>query len=412
VSNVPAQRRFDAQHEAGHPFAEVTLNRFKQFFGQRGGDQVPGNIGTAREIVGLCREVLQNPDPVLFDYYSAWRDRADTDGPQATPLGTATKLKQLGMLEAAWDVIQLHFDQMQKREAVTSARLHKGDPACGIAIMGQYFGSHALIRHYAQLSSAGDVYWEQRDLKLVHGGLGPLIMEPYETSEKHNRWRQQMREILAGIPEQEPRYLEAFLLMRWFGEAHWDLFLGSSRVLGNDGRPFIEVLSDLVELPGTNQKGKLFEGATALLFSTTPGFEVRSARRTTDEQVDVVVRYERDPLTILPLEPGPGLVECKSSADPVTVSELRDFGSKCQFHRVKFGVMVTLSNITGRRRDIFVDPQHAELVRRRFLVDGLTILVIDISSFRHRARDLRGLQEALTADHDNLIFGPIDGERK
>ena len=36
----------------------------------------------------------------------------------------------------------------------------------------------------------------------------------------------------AIIPTNEPRYLEPFQLMRWFGEAYWDLFLNAALVAG------------------------------------------------------------------------------------------------------------------------------------------------------------------------------------
>lgn len=68
--------------------------------------------------------------------------------------------------------------------------------------------------------------------------------------------------------------------MRWFGDAYWDLFLNAAQVVGRHGVPFPDVLFQMIADPATEQKGKLFEAATALLFSATPGFEVRSARKT------------------------------------------------------------------------------------------------------------------------------------
>ena len=53
---------------------------------------------------------------------------------------------------------------------------------------------------------------------------------------------------------------------------------------------------------------------------------------------------------------------------------------------------------------------HAELVRRRAQVDGLTLLVLDISQLRGKARELRGLQDELAADYDHLVFGPIESQ--
>ena len=380
------------------------LTRFRAYFGQRGGDQVPGNTGEGRQLSHLCREALAEPDPVLFDYYADWHSRADR-----APVIVARLLVKLGMWEAAWNVAQLHFDQTQKKEAADGVRRHKGDPVCGMAILGQVLRSNGLVRHHALLSSAGDIYWEHQNADLINGGLGPTIMEAFESDLLHNRWRDRVRNRNGGIPTDEPRYLEAFLLMRWFGEAYWNLFLDAARVAGGQGLPFPDVLFQMIADPVTEQKGKLFEAASALLFSATPGFEVRSARKTTDEQIDFVVRYERDPLTVLPLAPGPGLIECKSSGEKIAVHELRDFGSKCQFHQVSFGVIVALANITGSDKSIFSDPQYSELVRRRFLADGLTILVLDLSKLLCRAREMRCLQEPLAEDHDFLVFGPIDG---
>lgn len=380
------------------------VTRFSAHFGQRGGDQAPGNTGEGRQLSYLCREALDEPDPVLFDYYADWHSRTGS-----TPLIGAIRLFDRGMWESAWNVAQLHFDQTQKKEAVDGVRRHKGDPLCGMAILGQVLRSNSLVRHHALLSSAGDIYWEHQNAHLINGGLAPTIMEAFESDLLHNCWRGRVRGRNGGIPTTEPRYLEAFLLMRWFGEAYWDLFLNAARVVGRQGMPFPDVLFREIADPATNQKGKLFEAAVALLFSATPGFEVRSARRTTDEQIDFVVRYERDPLTVLPLAPGPGLIECKSSGEKIAVHELRDFGSKCQFHRVNFGVIVALANITGSDKSIFSEPQHSELVRRRFLADGLTILVLDLSKLHYRARQMRCLQEPLAEDHDFLVFGPIDG---
>jgi len=383
------------------------LTTFKTFFGQRGGDQAPGNVGPGRELSHVCREAMADPNPSLFDYYVDWDARTDRGKLE----NVARYLVSIGMIEAAWNVSQLHLDQTQKKEAVSGARLHKGHPVCGLAILGQALQSNALRRHNAQLSSAGDIYWEHQDPNLRSGGLAPTLMESFESGVEHYRWRECVRSMNAGIPVSEPRYLEPFLLMRWFGEAHWNLFLNVGQVVGRHGTPFPDLLFQVIGHPETKQSGKLFEAASALLFSATPGFEVRSARKTSgrDQQIDFVVRYERDPLTVLPLPPGPGLIECKSSDDKISVSELRDFGSKCQFHRVSFGVLVAKANITGSDSSIFADPQYAELVRRRFLADGLTILVLDLTKLRGRAREMRCLQEPLAQDHDLLVFGPIDG---
>jgi hypothetical protein len=110
------------------------------------------------------------------------------------------------------------------------------------------------------------------------------------------------------------------------------------------------------------------------------------------------------------LEAGCGLVECKSSAGKVGASELRDFGAKCLFHRVKFGILIARAGITGgtvNPHRLFKQPQNAELTRRRFQIDGLTLLVLDISQIRGKSRDLRGLLDDLRADYRQLVFGPV-----
>jgi hypothetical protein len=245
---------------------------------------------------------MAEPDPVLFDYYSDWDARTDN----GQLMNVARYFVSIGMIEAAWNVAQLHLDQTQKKEAASGARLHKGHPVCGLAILGGVLQSNSLVRHHAQLSSAGDIYWEHQHAHLRSGGLAPTLMERFESDVQHNRWRESVRSTNGRIPVAEPRYLEPFLLMRWFGDAYWDLFLDAGQVVGRQGTPFPDVLIQMIEEPGTSQKGKLFEAASALLFSATPGFEVRSARKTSgrDQQIDFVVRYERGPLTVLPLALG------------------------------------------------------------------------------------------------------------
>jgi hypothetical protein len=191
------------------------------------------------------------------------------------------RLLHRGQWESAWAVIQLHFDQTQKKEAVEGTRRHKGHPLCGLAILGQELGSHSLVRLYAQLSSAGDVYWEHQENELQYGGLAPTILEQYESSTEHDRWRQTVRDMLSKVPQSKPRYLEPFLASRWFGPTYANRFLDLAEVVGQCGMPFVEVLLDAVETPNASTPpavtGTRFEAAAGLLLSSTPGFEVRSA---------------------------------------------------------------------------------------------------------------------------------------
>ena len=136
------------------------------------------------------------------------------------------------MLEAAWNVAQLHFDQTQKKEALDGVRRHKGDPLCGMAIVGQ-IRRFTLARPSPRTADKRGRYLLEntKTTRLVNGGLGPTIMEAYESDIRHHQWRTNMRRRNATIATDQPRYLEPFLL-RWFGQAYWDLFLDVALVAG------------------------------------------------------------------------------------------------------------------------------------------------------------------------------------
>jgi hypothetical protein len=404
---------------------DEVIQNFKDHFGERGGEKPLSNVGKGRNVLQVCRELMSVEQSLFFEYFQAWHDldypEKRTPGDSAGGLlHCALTLAQMGQWEGAWALLQAHVDQTQKEEVIKQSRRHKGDPLCGLAILGQELGSHSLARHYAQLSSAGDIYWQHELPELAFGGLGPTILEQYESRTEHDKWRADISDWLAPLNENgyEPVYLETFLAARWFGEAYSKRFLDLARVRDNKGKPFVEVLLDAVEKPGNVSDavtGTRFEAATGLLLSATPGFDVRSARQTTDEQVDLVVRYQPDRLARLSLPPGPGLVECKwrrgNGKDKlVSVSDLRSFAQTCQFHRVGFGILATRAGISGSGREDTKEPIQAELVRRRLLVDGLTVLVLRLSDLRGKSHDLRGLQDVLADNQDRLVFGPIAGE--
>lgn len=382
------------------------VKHFKRLFGEKG-ELCPSNIGQGRTVCRLLREFLELDHEELFDYFERWNMEAPK------PLDTALALLQISLWEGAWALTNLFYDQYQKKESVTGQRIHKGDPACGLAIVGRDLGSPALARHYARLSSAGDVYWEHKDQDLKYGGYGPTMLEQYESADLHDAWRQNVRKWLKRF-DQEPMYLEPFLAARWFSPARVDHVFDHAKISDKGAKPYVEVLLHAVEsekrCSDTTRRGTWFEAAAGLLLSTTPGFEVRSSRKTSDEQTDLVVQYNPDRLSILPLPPGDGLVECKSSGERITSRDLREFGAKCHFHRVKFGILVARSGITGKQARQSGEVAYAELVRRRAQVDGLTLLVLDISQLRGKARELRGLQDVLAADYDHLVFGPMESQ--
>jgi len=392
------------------------LEQLRHLFIKDGKPAIPGNVGEGRLVATICRRLMEDCGPVAYSELDGWDGRED---PRAKTHGLEQKLAWLGVWEGAWALAQLHYDQHLKTEAATGARVHKGHPLCNLALLGQALGSHALTRHYALLSSAGDIYWKHKDQNLELGGLGPTVVERYESAGTHEEWRHQVGCYLGKWELSEPVYLEAVLAAGWFQEAGradhvlkttGDKPFDAAAVVGRGGKPFTEVLLDLVEPPldqcSSQVTGTRFEAAAGLLLSATPGFEVREARKESDEQVDLVVRYAPDPLSRLVLDAGPGLVECKSSKDPVTSEELRNFGAKCLFHRVSFGILVALAGVTGGG-GAPKEPTAAELVRRRFQLDGLTLLVLTIDDLRGKWKELRGLQDPLGADLDKLVFGPV-----
>jgi hypothetical protein len=388
------------------PDTTELLAQFRGVFGDNGGDFYPGNIGVSRTAHDICRDIMMLPDPELFDYFAAWNDHKED---ARKPHNVAYWLVKNGQWEGAWALAQLHYDQVLKQEAKTKKRLHKGHPLCNLAIIGREIGSPALTRHFAMLSSAGDIYWKHHEPHLAQGGYGPTMLEQFESRNKHQTWLRSLESILKPDTCDTPLYLEAFLAGRWFSESYSQGFQNLGKMDTAKAKPFVEVLLDAVESPGsapTTWTGARFEAAAGLLVSSTPGFEVDSARKTTDEQVDLVVVHTPDRLAQIGLEPGCGLIECKASTGSVDVADLRDFGAKCLFHRVKFGILVARSGTTGGRK-MFSDWRHAELTRRRFQVDGLTLLVLDITHLRNKSRDLRGLADDLRSDYRDLVFGPI-----
>lgn len=386
------------------------LTQFQTLFGQKGGDVYPGNVGVSRTAQGVCHEIVKLPDPILYDYFDAWNAHPEE---ARKPHNVAFWLLRNGQWEGAWALAQLHYDQVLKQEVKIKSRLHKGHPLCNLAIVAREIGSPTLTRHYALLSSAGDIYWKHKEPQLQHGGYAPTMLEQFESHRQQQAWREKVGANLATHSTDTPLYLESFLAARWFSDTYSQHFQNLAEVANHEAKPFVEVLLDAVENPGTvstTTTGARFEAAAGLLVSATPGFELDSARRATDEQVDLVVVYTPERLAQLGLEPGSGLVECKASSGKVNVSELRDFGAKCLFHRVRFGILVARAGITGgdvAASDLFKEPQNAELTRRRFQVDGLTILVLDISQLRGRSRELRGLLDELRTDYRQLVFGPV-----
>jgi hypothetical protein len=390
----------------------TTLSEFTALFGNQPDGCDQDRIGHCKEspnIVTRCRAAMDGLAEELFDYFEDWDRSADGNKPYAVEQFLAAN----GRWEAAWSIARLHVDQVMKREFATGARVvGKGHPLCNVALVGQRIGASALVRHYGQLSSAGDLYKAVAGAPAPHG-VGPLLLEPHESRLSHEGWRGYVAKEMVKQNPSKPLYLEAYLAAQWFRGVYRDSIVALAPMTA--GRPvtFVELLLDEVvnwkDPKDTTGQGTLFEAAAGLLLSTTPGFTVYPCRWNKDDQIDLVVRYEPDGVAPACLPVGYGLVECKAETKPVDSATLRDFGAKCQFHRVNFGILVTRAGLKdGGAR--FKNAIGAEIARRRFLSDGLTLLVLDIGHLHRQDRELRGLHDALFNDYQRLVFGQIVGE--
>lgn len=385
------------------------LAEFTALFGSQpnGCDQTRiGHCQESPNIVMRCRAAMDRLAEELFDYFEAW-DQSVNDN---RPFVVEQVLAASGRWEAAWSIARLHADQIAKRELASGKRVeNKGHALCNVALMGQRIGASAVVRHYGQLSSAGDLY---RSGSVAHG-VGPLLLEPHESRRSHEEWRQYVLAQIGQHDVTKPLYLEAYLAARWFRGTYRDSITALAPMTVGGPASFVELLLDKVvswkDPQNTTGQGTLFEAAAGLLLSATPGFTVYPCRWNKDDQVDLVVRYEPDGIAPACLPLGYGLVECKAEKCAVDSATLRDFGAKCQFHRVSFGILVARSGIKGGGAR-FKNPVGAELARRRFLSDGLTLLVLDVEDLHFQDRELRGLHDALFNDYQHLVFGQIVGE--
>lgn len=388
---------------------------FKSLFGPQpdGCDlEVVLHSDKSSRIVDLCRGGMDLLGPaILLEYFEQWE--LSTPDPRAArpskkPWFVVEQLILNGRWEAGWSVARLYLDQVMKQESATGDRYpKKGHVLCSLALAGSRLGCPALVRHYAQLSSAGDFC---REAGPEPPGLGPVLMEPHESHLLHAEWRRSVGSWLSNNASRPPVFLEAYLAARWFRGSHQETIIKLAELKMGAPASFVEFLFQAgPNCRSSTEQGTVFEAAAGLLLSATPGFTVYPCRSNKGEQIDLVVYYEPDAVAPPCLPRGFGLVECKSVKDEVPSSELRNFGMKCLLRRVQFGILIARSNITGSG-PTFDDPVGAKLTRMRFQNDGLTILVLDINDLRGRDRELRGLHDALLDDYHRLVFGKIVGE--
>ena len=123
-----------------------------------------------------------------------------------------------------------------------------------------------------------------------------------------------------------------------------------------------------------------------------------------------MVTFDRDGMSKLRLPERYGLVGCKAEEKRVDSVTLRAFGTKCGFHRTQFGILIASSNVTGGRTSAahFADQKAAEprttpLPGRR----GYCSLFLSGQHLEGTSTKLRGLEEPLLRDCENVVFGPV-----
>jgi hypothetical protein len=257
------------------------LDEFTELFGSQPNGCDTNKVTHCQEsprIVTLCQATMKCQTADLYGYFAAW------DGSEANrnPHMIQQCLARFGRWEAAWSLARLHVDQVMKRETETGQRdTNKGHPLCNVALVGHALGCRALVQHYGQLSSAGDIYRDAGSGSAAHG-LAPILLEPSESRKRHEKWRDYVTGELGKINGTQPLFLEAYLAARWFRGKHRNSIVGLAPMISGKPVSFVEVLLDEAingaSKEDTTKQGTLFEAAAGLLLSATPGFTVYSCR--------------------------------------------------------------------------------------------------------------------------------------
>lgn len=231
------------------------------------------------------------------------------------------------------------------------------------------------------------------------GGLALQLLLQFESRREIEQWCQKLRrQFRVKEKIKKPVHVEAGLAARWFYEQRGKKILALSKVK-KQGPPHF--LGLLLEESKSDKQGVLFEACVGLIISSTPGFEVRYAFSEPDEQVDLLVNHKSESGGMLYLPDGYGLVECRSTKDPVGAPELRDFGAKCFMHGARYGILAARSGITGGENKY----RAAQLTRRKFLNQGIILLAVNQDELREARLQRQGLANALRNDYEVLAFG-------
>ena len=128
----------------------------------------------------------------------------------------------------------------------------------------------------------------------------------------------------------------------------------------------------------TTAAGDHLEHLMAYLFAVERGFEVIGSTRSPDSQNDILIRNRHDDGAISSL--GDYLiVECKNWQKPAGAPVIREFAGRLRAAKVKTGVLVSKSGITGQKKR-GRGTGARDSISKEYLHDATAVLVVDEAS--------------------------------
>ena len=369
------------------------------------------DVATATGLLRQVEACLKSDAPAQeawFESRERWAS-GDTSRAAESVYQLCARFLSAGWEEPAWKLALLGIDQLVKASRQAVRRLHLGSALFTPSMLARMLGHNSAMRHYAALAAVADTLWEPYAPALRDGaGAAAHFLAARTSWADVEDLRAEIRRLRGEYDDDAPLHPESLWARRWLGSRGLVL------------RDFVEIKAGastsypdyiLDRLDGgplsssSTGRGTLFEAVAGILFSVTPGFEVRGPYSDPAAEMDIVVTYTRDRFTHALLPEGYGLVECKYwTADVVGAPEVREFGSKCFLRNARFGVHVTKEALSGSSTKEAL--RDAELERRQLLARGVQIL---------RAAEVRvvgiGLLRALRVGRqrhqsDRWVVGP------
>jgi len=119
-------------------------------------------------------------------------------------------------------------------------------------------------------------------------------------------------------------------------------------------------------------KKNTLESLAVYLFNSLEGFKViKENYRGPSEEIDLIVANESKD-SLLEKLGTPFAVECRHRKTPAASKDIRDFKGKLEASSIKFGILITLKDITGKVFDAVAEIREAKK-------KGISIIVISMS---------------------------------